>query len=106
LTFNGDTIDFQAKKAKDGRAQIDLASKWLPLTSLIVGIVALAGGIFLFSRGDRQPPPSEEVPLEQPGPHEGPPDYASPPDYGAPPQGQGLLPGSPPDYEVTQPIQR
>ncbi len=108
VTFDAATINDQAKQAKDGRKKIALASFWAPLAGLVIGVVALAGGIFLLSRRDRQPPAQGQMPRPQPEPERG------PTDYGLPPQGPVNAetplpphpPGGPPDYEATGPIQR
>jgi len=49
LTFNQAAIDYQAKQASDGRAQIKQLTVILPLISLLVGLLALVGA-FLLSR--------------------------------------------------------
>lgn len=108
LTFDDKTITYQANKAKDGRKQIQLVSVWLPLIALIVGVLALAGGIYLLFFGTRRRPPRHEAGPPPPGPEQVPPSYAEPPGYAAPP-GYGETPGygappSPPDTETTQPL--
>jgi hypothetical protein len=93
-------VKYQTNKAKDGRNKIELASFWLPLAGLIVGVLALAGGILLLVSGRKQAPPSEVPP---PPPYPGQP---APPNYAAPPAGPDIAPPPPPDTEVTQPLPR
>ncbi len=52
LTFNQEAIDYQAKQAKDGRSKISTLTVILPLLLLLVGLIALAGGVILL-RADR-----------------------------------------------------
>ncbi len=47
LTFDKASIDYQAKQAKDGRKKINLLTVWLPILAAVLGIVLLAGGVFL-----------------------------------------------------------
>lgn len=108
LTFDQDTVKFQTKKAKDGRDLIDLVSFWLPLAGLLVGILALAGGVVLLLRRGKRPPPSD-VPPPPPAPGQpDPPAYAPPPPSAgvAPPPGAGVVAPQPPDTEATQPLPR
>ena len=110
LQFTPDTVRLQAQLAKDNLPKIHLVRTWLPLAALILGVLALAGGIFLLRRGDRRPPEAEDVPWEQPAPQQGPTDYVAPPQPQVP-FGAGSAPpqqplGSPPDYETTRPIQQ
>jgi Porin PorA len=100
LTFDDATVKYQTNKAKDGRNKIELASVWLPLAGLIVGVLALAGGILLLVSGRKQAPPSEVPP---PPPYPGQP---APPSYGVPPASPDIAPPPPPDTEVTQPLPR
>lgn len=51
LTFDEKSIKSQADKAKDGRRQIDLLTKWLPLICLILGIGLLVGAFFVGRSG-------------------------------------------------------
>lgn len=102
LTFDDKTITYQANKAKDGRKQIDLVSLWLPLIGLVVGVLALAGGIYLLFFASRRHPPAEEAAPPPPAPEQGPPGYAGPPEYGEAP-GYGAPPG-PPETETTRPL--
>jgi len=101
LTFDDATVKYQTNKAKDGRNKIELVSFWLPLAGLIVGVLALAGGIFLLvSAGRRrQPPPTEAPP---PPPYPGQP---APPSYATPPASPGTAPPLP-ETEITQPLPR
>ena len=69
LVFTPETVRLQAQLAKDNLPKIHLVRLWLPLISLILGLVLLGVGIFLFRRGpsgdgdtDREPPPIEDVP--------------------------------------------
>lgn len=102
LTFDDKTVNNQTHKAKQGRDQIALASLWLPLAGLVLGVLALAGGILLLVRGRRQPPPSEVPP---PPPYPGQP---APPDYAAPPTHPDMAPARPsyPNADATQPLRR
>jgi hypothetical protein len=77
LTFTPATVHNQGLLAKDYLPKVHLARTWLPLIALIVGVLALAGGILLLVSGRRQPPPSAE-----------------------------LAPPPPPDAEITQPLPR
>ena len=52
LTFNQDAIDFQAKQASDGRAQIKQLTVILPLILLLIGLAALVGAFLLYRRAD------------------------------------------------------
>lgn len=52
LTFDQDSINYQAKQAKDGRSKISMLTVVLPLILLLVGLIALVGGIIL-ARADR-----------------------------------------------------
>jgi hypothetical protein len=104
LTFDDATVKYQTNKAKDGRDQIELASFWLPLAGLLVGVLALAGGILLlFVFKGKQPPPPSDVPPPPPSPEQTP-----PPAYGVPPAPTGVAP--PPygasDNDATQPLPR
>jgi hypothetical protein len=101
LTFDDATVKYQTNKATDGRNQIELVSFWLPLAGLIVGVLALAGGVFLLIRGRRQQPPPSEVPPAPPYPGQ-----PAPPSYAAPPGGPDLAPPPPPETEITQPLPR
>jgi hypothetical protein len=104
LTFDNATIKYQTKKAKDGRDQIELASFWLPLAGLLVGVLALTGGVLLLLAGRRQPPPSEVPPPPEPEQQPDPPAYAAPPataGVAPPPQPPGAQ-----DNEATQPLPR
>ncbi len=47
LTFNDATIKLQAGKADDGRTQIDVLTKWVPLAALVLGLAAIVGGVLL-----------------------------------------------------------
>lgn len=47
LTFDQDAINYQAKQAKDGRSKIMMLTVTLPLILLVIGLLALAGGILL-----------------------------------------------------------
>lgn len=70
LTFNQDAINYQAKQAKDGRNKITMLTVLAPLVALVLGIVLLAAGGFLW-RNDpdrRAEPPAAaaaEPPLER-----------------------------------------
>ncbi|HEX2903525.1 MAG TPA: DUF3068 domain-containing protein [Jatrophihabitans sp.] len=57
LSFDQDSINYQAKQAKDGRTKITLLTVTLPLILLLVGLIALAGGLMLLRRdaGPAQP---------------------------------------------------
>jgi len=104
-TFDDATVKYQTRKAKDGRDKIELASFWLPLAGLLVGVLALAGGILLlFVLGRRQPPPSEVPP--PPPPEQQP----TPPAYAVPPAPAGVAPPPAPpgarDDEATRPLSR
>ena len=66
LTFNQAAIDFQAKQASDGRAQIRLLTVILPLVCLLIGLLALVGA-FLLLRGESQPG-AHEAPSHAPEP--------------------------------------
>ncbi len=50
LTFDQASIDFQAKQASDGRAQIKQLTVILPLICLLVGLAALVGAFLLYRR--------------------------------------------------------
>jgi len=70
LTFNQDAINYQAKQAKDGQSKITLLTVWLPLLSLVLGIVFLIAGILIWNRDLHRPvePPAtaaSEPPLER-----------------------------------------
>jgi hypothetical protein len=101
LTFDDATVKYQTNKAKDGRDQIKLASLWLPLAGLIVGVLAVTGGILLlFVFKGKQPPPPTDVPPPPPAPEQTPPPaYAVPPATSGPPYG-------PTDNDTTQPLPR
>lgn len=62
LTFNQDAIDFQAKQASDGRAQIKQLTVILPLICLLIGLAALVGAFLLYRRsgGDGHRAPAGE----------------------------------------------
>lgn len=64
LTFNQDAINYQAKQAKDGQSQITLLTVWLPLLSLVLGIVFLIAGILIWNRASSRPvgPPPAPAP--------------------------------------------
>lgn len=76
LTFTPATVHNQAQLAKDNLPKVQLAKTWVPLISLIVGVLAVAGGAVLLRSARRRPPPPRA-------------DLAPPP---------------PPDAEVTQPL--
>jgi hypothetical protein len=111
LTFTPATVHNQANLANEYLPKVHLVRTWLPLISLVVGVLALVGGILLLRSSRRQAPPSEAPPPPpypgQPAPpgYATPPDYAAPPGYAAPPAGPGLAP-PPTDPEVTQPLPR
>jgi Porin PorA len=52
LTFNQAAIDYQAKQASDGRAQIKMLTVILPLVCLLVGLAALVGAFLLYRGTD------------------------------------------------------
>lgn len=62
LTFNQDAIDYQAKQASDGRAQIKQLTVVLPLILLVIGLAALVGAFLLYRRspGDGHRSPAGE----------------------------------------------
>jgi hypothetical protein len=99
LTFDDATVAYQTHKAKDGRDKIELASLWLPLGGLLIGVLALAGGIVLLVLARRQPPPTEAPPPPQPAPEQIPPGYAVPPAT----VGTAPLPAMPPGGQDDQP---
>jgi hypothetical protein len=105
LTFDQATVDYQTHKAKDGRKKIALASFWLPLIALIVGVLALLGGVLLLGRRDREPPDNGDEPLSQPATQQGPPGLAAPTELPPPPPTAPPT-GHAPDYEDTRPLQR
>lgn len=100
LTFTPATVHNQAQLANDYLPKIHLARTWIPLFGLVVGALALIGGILLLVTGRKQSPPTEVPP---PPPYPGQP---APPGYAAPPAGADLAPPSPPDTEATQPLPR
>jgi hypothetical protein len=99
LTFTPTTVHNQARLANDYLPKVHLVRTWIPLIALVVGILALAGGIVLLRTGRKQAPPSEVPP---PAPYPGQP---APPGYAAPPAGD-YAPPPPPDTEITQPLPR
>jgi hypothetical protein len=113
LTFDDATVKYQTHKAKDGRDKIELASLWVPLAGLLIGILALAGGILLLLVFKGKQPPASEVPPPPPAPEQ-----PNPPTYAAPPASAGVapppqppaptepLPPAPGDSDVTQPLPR
>lgn len=69
LTFDQNSINYQAKQAKDGRNKINLLTVWLPLIGLVLGIVFLIAGLVMLGRPSNRSsePPAEaesEPPLE------------------------------------------
>jgi hypothetical protein len=69
LTFDQNSINYQAKQAKDGRSKINLLTVWLPLLALVLGIVFLIAGVLVLGRSSNRPaePPAtaaSESPLE------------------------------------------
>jgi len=75
LQFTPNTVQLQAQLAKDNLSKIHLVRLWIPLISLIVGLLAIGGAVLLFRRGRsggaggdgsdesaNQPPPVEDHP--------------------------------------------
>jgi hypothetical protein len=72
LTFTDENIKAMAKKARDGKAKIDLIQLWVPLFCLLLGLVSLAAGLLLV-RG--APGTGKRAAHRSPGPQEGTPSH-------------------------------
>ncbi|HEU5271989.1 MAG TPA: DUF3068 domain-containing protein [Jatrophihabitans sp.] len=67
LTFDQNSINYQAKQAKDGRNKIDLLTIWLPLIGLVLGIVFLIAGVLILNRSaDRRSEPPADAATTEP----------------------------------------
>lgn len=105
LTFDDNTIDFQANYAKNKINRLNWAGIWVPLIAGLVGLAALTAGVLLWWTGRRQPPPTEAPPPPEPAPEQLPPGYAVPPG----PVGTAPLPPIPSgsqDDQPTRPLPR
>jgi hypothetical protein len=60
LTFDDATQRSQATLARDGISQIRLVTIWLPLTSLVLGVILVAAGAIVIRAADRNRPASPE----------------------------------------------
>jgi hypothetical protein len=73
LTFTDDNVKDKAKRARDGKAKIDLIQLWIPLFCLLLGLVSLVVGLLLVrgaqSAGKRAahrgPGPTPETPSDE-----------------------------------------
>ena len=55
LPFNEETIEYQIGQAKDGADKLSTFGRTVPIVAGILGVIALAAGIFLGTRGGRGP---------------------------------------------------
>jgi len=68
LTFTDENIKAMQKKARDGKAKIDLIQVWVPLFSLLLGSISLVAGLLLV-RGGRST--GKRAAHRLPGPQQG-----------------------------------
>ena len=67
LAFTPENIAGSLKQAKDGKSQLDLVTKTLPVICLLLGLLALVGGwLLLRRRSDAQDTPEVREPVSQP----------------------------------------
>jgi len=52
LVFTPENVSGSVSQAEDGKSQLDLIQKTLPLAALVLGLVALVGGVLLVRRRD------------------------------------------------------
>jgi len=58
LTFDDASIKYQAKQAKDGHSKINQLTVILPIIGILIGLLAIVGGVLLLRRPDENPIPS------------------------------------------------
>jgi len=74
LTFTDENINAMAKKARDGKAKIDMIQLWAPLVFLLLGLVSLVAGLLLVRGAEsggkraahRLPGPTEGTSSDEP----------------------------------------
>ncbi|MFD4295228.1 DUF3068 domain-containing protein [Rhodococcus sp. NPDC058505] len=53
LPFDEETIEYQVQQAKDGQDKLAVFGRTVPIVAAVLGVIALAAGLFLGTRGGR-----------------------------------------------------